>query len=131
MKDLRRLTSSYRRNIVWMLSVVDNIFVEANARLELVIQQIYFVEEPVRESVKIGVVIAESRLQNKLNFFQESRGANMFPNKQTVLEPVHFRVFRQALVETAHGGQKDDRIDVVEVRSPCGSLSPARIIRVR
>ena len=50
----RKLTRSYRRNVIWVLSIVNNIFVEADPRLQLVLQQVDFVEETGHTAETIG-----------------------------------------------------------------------------
>jgi hypothetical protein len=66
------LTSSYRRKIVWMLSVVDDVFVKADSRLQLFLQQIDLVQETGCRPKAIGekwTLDAEVHLQDQLDVF--------------------------------------------------------------
>ena len=68
--NAQSLTRSYRRDIVWMVSIVNNKFVEANSRPELVLQQIDFVEETgctAKGSAK-GRVLGEKRVAYRISW---------------------------------------------------------------
>lgn len=71
----------------------------------------------------------EGHLQDKLYVSQESTVTNMLPRKHVSLQTVHTRVFLEDLIEAVHWNEKNNGIDVIEVRAPGVPLSPDYVVR--
>ena len=100
-KERTTLTCARAFKRIWPGPVACDILAERDAGVELLSEDVAFVEE--QDDVRLG---------------EELVRHDRLPQVDAVLDPVHVDVFLECLVEARDRREEDDRVDHVEVRRP-------------